>query len=68
MITSKQAAESVLPLIIRQRISYLYVLKRKTEWRGEAYRCMVEIADLKIRLKELTTHCKKGEQSCTPST
>ena len=60
MITGKQAAESVLPLIIRERISYLYALKRKTVWRSEAYRCILEIEDLKKRLKEVTTHCKKG--------
>lgn len=38
---------------IKERISYLHKVARKTEWRSEAYRAKVEIIDLKARLREL---------------
>jgi len=41
------------PQEIKERISYLHKLARRTEWRSEAYRAKCEIIDLKARQKEL---------------
>lgn len=59
MITYEQARDTTDLQALRERISHLYVLKRETEWRGEAYRCMVEIEDLKKRQKKLREHAKQ---------
>lgn len=38
---------------IKERISYLHKVARKTEWRSTAYRAKVEIIELKAKLKEV---------------
>ena len=44
--------------IVRAELARLHKLKRETQWRSTAYRCMVEIDQLKRRRRELRRQLK----------
>ena len=46
--------------VVRERLAMLRKLKRETQWRGEDYRYMVMIEELKARRTELRQEMKKA--------